>query len=104
MTLNTFLNTDDFETQFVKEELCLQRDYAEAIKSATDVDKVYLYDNTGYFTDAQKVMLCDVTVKKKDGKYAVLVEAAQHNMSMDVYQQWSGQDVQLGVDEFGCFI
>lgn len=95
---------DDVETQFVKDELRIQRDYAEAIKSSTDVDKVYLFDSAGYFADAQEVLLCDVTVKKKDGKYAVLCEAAQNTMNVDLYQEWSGQDVQLGVDDIGCFI
>ena len=106
MTRNTYVDTETFENEFVKTELRNQQKVAVNLKSATDADKIYVFDSAGYFTDADTLLMCDVTVKTKNGQYAVLSEAAQNTMDLDAYQQWSNEDgeVQLGVDGIGCYV
>lgn len=111
MTINTNVSgqedTSDFETEFIKNVLRVQRKYAVALKSMTD-KKVYLFDSSGYFSDAETLLMCDVTVKTKNGRYAVLNQATQNMFDVNLYQQWSvpeeDEGVQLEVDGDGCFI
>lgn len=93
---------DELADQYTKASLRLQIQYAESVKSP-DIQLVYVYDNVGYFKDADVIIHNEIRVKTKNGKYAVLGEAAQEVLDMQSYKEFSG-GAHLVQDDIGYYI
>lgn len=93
---------DELADQYTKASLRLQIQYAESVKSP-GIQQVYVYDNVGYFKDAEVIIRNDIRVKTKNGKYAVLGEAAQEVLDMQSYKEFSG-GAHLVQDDIGYYI
>lgn len=93
---------DELTDKFTKTSLRLQIQYAQSVKSP-EIHQVYVYDNVGYFKDAEVVMRNGIRVKINDGKYAVLGEAAQQVLDMKSYKEYS-DGAHLKQDDIGYYI
>lgn len=89
-SVQTSVSLDQLACRFTKESLRLQREYADSVK-CSDIHRVYVFDNASYFDDATVVVRNNVRVKTKDGKFAVLSEAAQALLDLKSYKEFSGE-------------
>lgn len=86
-------------SRFVRFSLDVQ--YGLAQRVFKNNQPVYIYDSSGYFKDANNILVDNIRVLEKGGKYAVLSQAAQgvFNSSSVYIAYLSGKP--YGVDEVG---